>query len=151
MATIDQKAADTAEDGASPARILLVEDELIIAMDEKRRLEQAGYTVEIANSGEAAVAALVSPAADVQPVNLVLMDIDLGRGIDGIEAAEQILAARHIPIVFLTSHREPEIVERVRAVTRYGYVPKNAGTFVLVEAIHVALELFEAQCSETCA
>jgi DNA-binding NarL/FixJ family response regulator len=78
------------------------------------------------------------------------MDIDLGRGIDGIEAAEQILAEQTVPIVFLSSHQEPEIVERVRTVTRYGYVLKNSGTFILVEAIYVALEVFANQVVHSC-
>ncbi|MDA3951391.1 MAG: response regulator [Spirochaeta sp.] len=150
MATNNRQPAAAADATISRARILLVEDELIIAMDEQRRLQQEGYEVEIVNSGEAAVAAVVSPHAGVQPVDLVLMDIDLGRGIDGIEAAEQILAEQTVPIVFLSSHQEPEIVERVRTVTRYGYVLKNSGTFILVEAIYVALEVFANQVVHSC-
>ncbi len=78
------------------------------------------------------------------PVDLVLMDIDLGRGMDGREAAQKILEHREIPIVFLTSHSEEEMVARVRDITRYGYVLKNAGDFVLRSSIEMAFELFGA-------
>ncbi len=72
------------------------------------------------------------------------MDIDLGAGINGTEAAKQILAVRNIPVVFLTSHSEREMVEKVRGITRYGYVIKNSGDFVLQSSIDMAFELFEA-------
>jgi CheY-like chemotaxis protein len=72
------------------------------------------------------------------------MDIDLGSGIDGTEAAQIILEHKNLPIVFLTSHREKEVVEKVKGISRYGYVLKNSGEFVLVEAVTMAFELFEA-------
>lgn len=50
------------------------------------------------------------------------MDIDLGAGIDGTEAAKTILESRDIPIIFLTSHSEKEYVDRVKKITGYGYV-----------------------------
>jgi PAS domain S-box-containing protein len=60
---------------------------------------------------------------------------------DGTEAAEAILELRDLPIVFLTNHAEREYVERVKAISRHGYVLKNAGRFVLLEAIATAFEL----------
>jgi PAS domain S-box-containing protein len=71
------------------------------------------------------------------------MDIDLGEGIDGPEAARQILMTCHIPIVFLTSHAEKEYVDRVKEITRYGYILKGSSAFVLQESIQMAFELFE--------
>lgn len=124
----------------SKKTILLVEDEAIIAMAESMALRRFGYEVATANSGREAVQAATGP----DRVDIVLMDIDLGEGIDGTEAARQILAARSVPIVFLTSHSEREMVERVRGITRYGYVIKNSGNFVLQSSIEMALELFEA-------
>jgi PAS domain S-box-containing protein len=123
-----------------PPRILLVEDEAIIALSEKQMIERHGFAVVTVHSGEDAV----RTACDDSEIRLVLMDIDLGGGIDGTEAAERILRNRHLPIVFLTSHTEKEYVERVRAITGYGYVIKSAGEFVLVESIRMALKLFEA-------
>ena len=63
---------------------------------------------------------------------------------DGTEAARRILEIRDIPIVFLTSHAERDMVEKVRDITRYGYVIKNSGDFVLLSSIEMAFELFEA-------
>ncbi len=120
--------------------ILLVEDEPIIAMAESLRLRKGGYRVETASTGEAAVERAQAP----DPVDLILMDIDLGTGMDGTEAARRILEERDLPIVFLTSHSEREIVERVRGITRYGYVLKNSGDFVLFSSIEMAFDLHEA-------
>ena len=123
------------------ATILLVEDEAIIALAEKRTIEGFGYRVLTAGTGEAAVE--ISSHADAS-IDLVLMDIDLGPGIDGTEAARRILLQRNLPIVFLTSHSERERVEKVRGITRYGYVVKNSGDFVLQSSIEMAFELFSA-------
>lgn len=124
----------------SGTNILLVEDEAIIALSEARILENAGFAVRTVHSGEAAVGV----ATVDEHISLVLMDIDLGAGIDGTEAASRILEIRRLPIVFLTSHAEKEMVDRVKGITRYGYVLKNSGQFVLVESINMALELFRA-------
>lgn len=120
--------------------ILLVEDEALIALSEKTDLERFGYAVTIANTGEQAVE-LVRTTPEI---DLILMDLDLGSGIAGDTAAEKILAIRHLPIVFLTSHSEREYVDRVKGISRYGYVIKNSGAFVLWDAIEVAFELYEA-------
>ncbi|HQP48354.1 MAG TPA: PAS domain S-box protein [Spirochaetota bacterium] len=120
--------------------LLLVEDEALIAAAEKQRLEAAGYRVSTACNGEDAVA-LVRRG---EVVDLVLMDIDLGSGIDGTGAAQEILTIKDIPIIFLTSHSEKEMVERVRRITRYGYVLKNSGDFVLHSSIEMAFELHDA-------
>lgn len=123
--------------GTETKQILLVEDEAIIALSQAQTLRDMGYGVETAYSGEDAVAHALSTAR----LDLILMDIDLGRGIDGTEAAERILAERHIPIVFLSSHSEPEMIEKVRGITRYGYVLKSSGEFILRQSINTALEL----------
>lgn len=120
--------------------ILLVEDEGIIALGQRHILERNGFTVIIVYNGEDAV----ETARTNRAVDLILMDIDLGAGIDGTEAARRILETHVLPIVFFTSHAEREVVEKVKGITRYGYVLKSAGEFVLVEAITTALELFEA-------
>lgn len=121
-------------------RLLLVEDEAIIALAEKALLERNGFSVVTANSGEKALAAV----KEDREIDLVLMDIDLGAGITGEVAAQRILEIRDLPVVFLTSHTERDFVERVKGITRYGYVVKHAGEFVLMESISMALELFKA-------
>jgi PAS domain S-box-containing protein len=120
--------------------ILLVEDESFIAVLETEIIEDFGYEVINANTGETAVEIALSN----ERICLILMDINLGNGIDGPEAARQILKKRNIPIVFLTSHSEKEYVDRVKEITRYGYVIKNSGDFVLRSSIEMAFELFEA-------
>ncbi len=120
--------------------ILLVEDEVILTMVVARTISSFGYEVVTADSGERAVEIALSNAE----INLVLMDIDLGRGIDGPEAARQILDKRHLPIVFHTSHSEKSFVDKVKEITRYGYVIKNSGDFVLRSSLEMAFELFEA-------
>lgn len=120
--------------------ILLVEDEAIISIVVTRTLKSFGYNVLTAGSGEKAVE--LSSSNDA--IDLILMDIDLGTGIDGTEAAKQILEFRDLPIVFHTSHSEREMVDRVRGITRYGYVIKSSGDFVLQSSIEMAFELVEA-------
>ncbi len=128
--------------GHAPARrkILLVEDEMIIAFAESEVLKARGYEVVIAGSGKKAVEIIKTGPS----VDLVLMDIDLGKGMDGTDAAREILALKNLPIVFLTSHSEQEMVEKVRGITRYGYMIKNSGDFVLLSSIEMAFELFDA-------
>lgn len=129
-------------DGPGRRVILLVEDEALIALDEARRLAAYDYEVIIANSGEKAIQMV---CVDSVPVDLVLMDIELGDGIDGAEAAVTILASRDIPVIFLSSHTEPEIVHGTAKVPNYGYVVKSSGLAVLDASIRMALRLFEAQ------
>ncbi len=120
--------------------ILLVEDEAIVALNEKAILERADYSVEATSTGEAAVA-LMEHRTDI---DLILMDIDLGTGIDGTQAAAAILLVRDLPIVFLTSHSEKDMVDRAKGITRYGYVLKSSGEFVLLESVAMAFELHAA-------
>jgi PAS domain S-box-containing protein len=121
-------------------RILLVEDEAILAMSEARMIETHGYEVVSAYSGEKAI-----DLVDSDPtISLILMDIDLGEDMDGTEAAEKIQEKHEIPIVFLTSHAEKEFVDRAKRITNYGYVLKNSGEFVLIESINMAFTLFNA-------
>ncbi len=128
----------------SKKAILLVEDEAIIAITEQKLLEKYGYDVITANSGENAVVAIEK----YPDIDLILMDINLGQGMDGTEAAEQILKHRDIPVLFLSSHAEPEVVEKTEKITSYGYVLKNSGITVLDASIRMAFKLFEALNNE---
>ncbi|NBB90991.1 MAG: response regulator [Spirochaetes bacterium] len=121
-------------------RILLVEDERLVALSEKRMLEKHDFLVETAHCGESATEQVRSGATP----DLILMDIDLGEGMNGTETARWILAQVDLPIVFLTGHAEREMVDRVKGITRYGYVLKGSGEFVLIESINMAFELFQA-------
>lgn len=119
-------------------KILLVEDEVPIAINTAEVLDGYGFKVVVAYSAEEAV-----ETAREEAIDLVLMDIDLGRGEkDGAEAAQRILELRNVPVVFVTGHTDPEILERIQGLSRYGVVPKNAADFLLYQAIQMALQLF---------
>ena len=121
--------------------LLLVEDEAILAMTEKMSLEQYGYSVITVNTGEKAIEIMkTSPG-----ISLILMDIDLGKGIDGTEAASIIQRDHDIPIIFVSSHCEREIVEKAEKITSYGYVVKSSSITVLDASIKMAFKLFEAK------
>ena len=120
--------------------ILLVEDEALIAMNQAAVLERHGFSVRTVYSGEQAI-----EAAGETGLDLILMDIDLGRGkMDGTQAAEVILKDHDIPLVFLSSHTEPEVVEKTEKITSYGYVVKDSGETVLIASIKMAFRLHEA-------
>lgn len=121
--------------------ILLVEDEALIAMNEAAVLKKHGFEVLTAYNAEQAV-----KTAREKYIDLVLMDIDLGKGKqDGTEAAEAILQSKDIPVVFLSSHTEPEVVEKTENITSYGYVVKDSGDTVLLTSIKMAFRLHESR------
>jgi PAS domain S-box-containing protein len=123
-------------------KILLVEDEALIAMSEARMLGSHGFDVVTAHNANQAVESV----REDPEISLVLMDIDLGdHETDGTDAARTILGIRDLPIIFLTSHSEKEYVDKVKEITGYGYVLKNAGEFVLIESINMAYSLFAAR------
>jgi len=120
--------------------ILLVEDQRVIALVEKALLEKAGYTVQVVEAGKEAVRVALGSSE----IDLILMDIDLGPGIDGTQAAQQILAERTLPIVFLSSHIESEVVQKTEGIISYGYIVKNSGDEVLLATLRMAFRLAEA-------
>lgn len=119
--------------------ILLVEDEAIIAMEEQMELNRYNYDIITAFSGEKAIQVFDE---NCSKIDLILMDIDLGRGIDGTETARQILKKKEVPVVFLSSHMESEIVKKTEQISSYGYVVKNSSITVLDASIKMALKLF---------
>ncbi len=125
----------------STRTILIVEDQYIVFMAERMLLEAEGYEVVHAASAEAAV----DEVKHGENIDLVLMDISLRGEMDGIEAAERILSFRDIPLMFLSSHVEPEIVARAERVTSYGYIVKGTSDTVLLASIRMAFRLFDAR------
>ncbi len=107
----------------------------------KRQLQEEGYEVIHVFSGEEAIETMQKGPA----VDLILMDIDLGTGMDGTVAAEQILADSDIPLLFLSSHTEKEVVEKTESITNYGYVVKASSFTVLDASIKMAFKLFAAK------
>ena len=129
-------------DSTKPAsKILIVEDESIIALDIKTSLLEAGYGVAaIVMSGEEAV----ESAAIYQP-DLILMDIRLRGAIDGIEAARQIRAQSNVPIVFLTAYTDRDTLNRAKATDPFGYLIKPFDDHNLIITIEIALARFTAE------
>ena len=124
--------------------ILLVEDQAIIAAAEKNSLEKYGYAVTTLDTGEKALKFIQEKGA----ADLILMDIDLGKGMNGPETAVEILKIQDIPILFLSAHTEPDIVELTERITSYGYVVKSSSITVLDASIKMAFKLFEAKQKE---
>ncbi len=119
--------------------ILIVEDEAMLAMAEKAMLEKNGYAVMVASTGEEAV----SMSLGNEPVDLILMDIELGPGMDGTRAARTILLTKDIPVVFLSGHAEPTTVKKTETAISYGIVTKNSGDAVLLASIQSAFRLHD--------
>jgi two-component system, cell cycle sensor histidine kinase and response regulator CckA len=118
------------------AQILIVEDDHIIAQDMQERLVEQGYAVPaIAHSGEEAV----QKALGTQP-DLVLMDIHLAGGIDGIEAARRIQERLSVPIVYLTAHTDADTVARARETSPSAYLVKPYNDRELRTTVEITLD-----------
>jgi PAS domain S-box-containing protein len=119
----------------SETKILVVEDEAIIAKDIEQTLWDFGYTVPaIASSGEEAI----QKAQETQP-DLVLMDIVLKGRIGGIEAAREIRAKLGTPIVFLTAYADEIMLSQAKVAEPSGYLVKPFQPHELRSTIEVAL------------
>jgi PAS domain S-box-containing protein len=115
--------------------ILVVEDESIVAEDIQNSLQRMGYTVcGVASSGKEAL----QLAKDLNP-DLVLMDIVLKGGIDGIETAETIRTQNDIPVVYLTAHADKKTLERAKITEPYGYLMKPIEDTELHTTIEMAV------------
>ena len=118
-----------------PARILVVEDEWVIADDLRHRLEKAGHTVvAIHGRGEEAV-----EAARVHAPEVVLMDVMLDGSMDGIEAAAAIRLFSDLPIIFLTAYADSGVIERAKSTEPAGYLVKPFDDRELISVIEIAL------------
>lgn len=121
--------------------ILIADDHAITMLARSQFLSMNGFRVVTAASGEEAVETALSGTH----IDLILMDIDLGDGMDGTRAAELILARRDVPILFLSNHTEQDIVEKAGRISSYGYVVKESGDTVLLASVNMALRLYEAR------
>ncbi len=123
------------------AKILIVEDESIVAFNIQNRLKGLGYAVvAVSPSGEAAI----QLAAQHHP-DLVLMDIRLKGSIDGIEAAAQIRSRFQIPVVYLTAYTDEETLNRAKLTQPYGYILKPFESRDLCTTIEVALYNYQME------
>lgn len=122
-------------------RILIVEDEAIVALDLRRRLSSLGYEiVDVTAQGEIAV----EIARKVRP-DLTLMDIRLRGEMDGIKAANFIRTELNLPVVYLTAHADDATVDRARVTEPFGYILKPFDERELRTVIEMALYKHEAE------
>jgi PAS domain S-box-containing protein len=117
------------------AKILVVEDESVVALDLQERLGNLGYEVPaIAASGEKAIA----EAANFRP-DLLLMDIKLQGSLDGVETARLIRERHDVPVIYLTSYTDAETVRRASSTHPYGYLVKPYSDRELHSSVEIAL------------
>ncbi|PRC91953.1 EAL domain-containing protein [Solimicrobium silvestre] len=115
-----------------PSKILIVEDESIVALDLQRRLIVLGYEVpRVAASHDQAMKAV----NEIMP-DIVLMDINISGDIDGIDTAAKI----NVPVIYLTAYSEEKTLERAKATKPYGYLIKPFSERELHATIQMALE-----------
>jgi C4-dicarboxylate-specific signal transduction histidine kinase len=123
------------------ARVMVVEDDRIVARDISEQLARIGHSViGVTSRGEAAVELAVS----MQP-DLVLMDIRLEGAIDGIDAAQQIRTICQTPVVFLTAYADDETVRRASRAEPFGYLLKPFEDLQLRTVIEMALYKHHAE------
>jgi PAS domain S-box-containing protein len=116
-------------------RILVVEDERIVARDLQMTLESQGYLVTgVAASSDEAIASASGECPD-----LVLMDVHIKGERDGIETARLLRERFRVPVIYLTAYADAETVDRAKTTHPYGYLIKPFHERELRSAIEVAL------------
>ncbi len=124
-----------------PAKIIIVEDESIIAAEIQSILERLGYQVIAkARNGDKALDLLASSNPD-----LVLLDITIKGTLSGIDLAKIIREKYAFPFVFLTSHSDMGTLSQVKETLPYGYVVKPFTESDLRSAIEIALFKYSAE------
>lgn len=122
-------------------RILIVEDQGILALDISNRLAGMDYDpLEIVSSGELAIV----KADELRP-DLILMDIQLSGELDGIDAAIRIKENQNVPIIYLTAHSDKMTLERAKQTIPYGYLVKPFQDGELHAALETAFFRFEME------
>jgi len=116
-------------------KVLIVEDESVVAWHLQDILEQASYEVIASvGSGEDAI-----KLAKAQRPDLILMDISLKGEMDGIEAASLILESCRIPVIFLTAHADKQTLNRAKNAMPYGYIVKPFQEKDVISAIEIVI------------
>lgn len=124
-------------------KILVVEDEVIVAEDIVQTLNSFGYEVpEFLTSGEDAIL----KTRELKP-DLILMDIMLSGELDGVETAERINREFNIPIVYLTAYSSTNILDKAKSTRPYGYIVKPFDEISLYTTIEIAIYKHEVQTS----
>ena len=122
---------------SNPLKIIITEDEFPIALDTEMKLTQKGYQViGIAQDFGSLIDLITEDTPDV-----ILMDINLGKGGNGIEIAKKLKKIVAVPIVFLSAYSNPEVVEAALETEPFGYLVKP----YKIEDLTIALELARKQ------
>ena len=136
-------AKETGADGriAAPVRVLLVEDEILTALDIEYLVQQLGYDQQLGYEvcGIAASAPEAVQAADDLRPDLVLMDIRLARGTDGIQAAGEIRTRFDIASLYLSAHTDAATLNRAQATQPLGFIAKPYTQAQLEAALRAAV------------
>jgi CheY-like chemotaxis protein len=116
--------------------IMLVEDEVLVGMMLRKRIEAHGYiTSDVITTGEEAVQWARSEKPD-----LLFMDVALPGKIDGVEATRQIKTFLDIPVIFFTgNHRDPQIIERSKALFPVAILDKLGSFDAVIRAVESGL------------
>src|SRR5580698_5270779 len=125
----------------SAPRILIVEDERIVAFNLRRQLIGMGYDVPMA----VASGALALSAIEESRPDLILMDINIEGPLDGITTAALIPAEYHIPVIYLTAYSEDETLKRASATSPHGYLLKPISERELYTMTQVTLARSHAE------
>ncbi len=105
-------------DTQKQTKILIVEDEVLVAKDLESRIKGLGYNV----CGKATTAEKALDLVKHHQPDLVMMDIVLKGEMDGIEAADHIRSTKGIPIIFITAYAAQETLERAKLAMPFGYI-----------------------------
>ena len=122
METVTQTLTQSASDLSlvSGTRVMIVEDEAVVALHLRQELNKLGYTVAgTATAGEQALKMIEEVFPDV-----ILMDIHIQGEMDGIETASRIPRYLHVPVIFLTAYSEDVTLKRAGDTHPYGYLIK---------------------------
>ncbi|EIJ37079.1 response regulator of the LytR/AlgR family [Galbibacter orientalis DSM 19592] len=119
---------------ANKVSVLIVEDEAILAQDISLQLSRMGY--EVLPPAHSAIDALKILQGNCI-IDIVLLDIMLGEGINGIELAKIINIQYDLPFIFLTSHADKSILEKAKSAAPYAYILKPFNAY----QVNIALEL----------
>lgn len=122
-------------------KILLVEDEYVIAMDLQASLHLHGYDViDHVTKGEDVISLLEKQRPDI-----ILMDVKLEGEIDGVETAQMVYENYDIPVIFITSYSNKTIIERAKKTNPFGYIVKPFEERELATNIELALYKHESE------
>lgn len=124
-------------------RVLLVEDEAVIALETVASLKLRGYRAEFAlNAADARRRVHLVPRIDA-----IIMDVDLGRGVSGIDCAAHIYREVRLPIVFRTSQTDSATIAKARHIKHFGFVEKAYPIERVIHSVDTALERDQHQVS----